>query len=147
MIPFRASPSLMAEEARKAGTLNQIRIQLWTLLAFWAVLAWIRPLWFFGLFMPSWYLAQVLTSAINYCQHRGTEPGTQDRLRDAVSCYHPLVNFFGFNLGFHQEHHYSPQVHWTEWSTITAELPPKEDRPTFPRAYFSAGREAVDSSA
>jgi fatty acid desaturase len=60
----------------------------------------------------------------NYCEHHHTNP--YDRKRDSVSCYSRIYNLLWFNNGFHQEHHFSPQVHWTEIPKVKAELP--EDR-------------------
>lgn len=74
--------------------------------------------------LPSYFLGQVFAVWENYCEHHRAP--LNDRKRDSVSCYNSLYNLVWFNNGYHQEHHFSPQVHWTEISKVKAQLP--EDR-------------------
>lgn len=73
---------------------------------------------------PSVIFGQIFAVWENYCEHHRAP--LNDRKRDSVSCYNPFYNLLWFNNGYHQEHHYSPQVHWTEVPKIRSQLP--EDR-------------------
>lgn len=86
-----------------------------------AILNWKLMLFYL---LPSYMGGQFFALWENHCEHHGSNP--KDRKRDSVSCYNPLYNFLWFNNGYHQEHHYSPQVHWTEIQKVKDELP--EDR-------------------
>lgn len=77
-----------------------------------------------GYLVPSILLGQIFAVWENYCEHHRAP--LNDRKRDSVSCYNSFYNFIWFNNGYHQEHHYSPQVHWTEIYKVRSELP--EDR-------------------
>lgn len=77
-----------------------------------------------GYLIPSIFLGQVFAVWENYCEHHRAP--LNDRKRDSVSCYNPFYNFIWFNNGYHQEHHFSPQVHWTEIRKVKDALP--EDR-------------------
>lgn len=86
------------------------------------VLCWVDWRFFVFYFLPVTYLIGALRQAENYFQHWGaTEPG--DKRRDSVSCYGTLYNLLTFNLGYHQEHHLRPAVHWLKLPAMTAELP------------------------
>ncbi len=66
-------------------------------------------------------LGQIFALWENYCEHHLAD--FNDRKRDSVSCYNSLYNFLWFNNGFHQEHHFSPQVHWTQMASVREKLP------------------------
>jgi fatty acid desaturase len=71
--------------------------------------------------LPLYFLGQVFALWENYCEHH--HANHSDRRRDSVSCYNRFYNFIWFNNGYHQEHHYAPQVHWTKIKEIRSELP------------------------
>lgn len=71
--------------------------------------------------VPSIFLGQVFAVWENYCEHHRAP--LNDRKRDSVSCYNEFYNFIWFNNGYHQEHHFSPQVHWTEIRKVKSQLP------------------------
>lgn len=79
------------------------------------VLLYLVPSYFGGHFFALWE---------NYCEHHHADP--YDRKRDSVSCYNPVYNLLWFNNGYHQEHHFSPMVHWSQIPKVRAQLP--EDR-------------------
>ena len=81
----------------------------------------LRPGLFLSYLLPSLLLGQVFALWENYCEHRGAD--YRDRQRDSVSCYNGFYNWIWFNNGYHQEHHFRPQVHWTEIRPVRAELP------------------------
>jgi fatty acid desaturase len=51
-----------------------------------------------------------------------------------VSCYGTLYNLLTFNLGYHQEHHLRPGVHWRKLPRTTSELP--ADRRSVPLSHY-----------
>ena len=55
---------------------------------------------------------------------KNASPGSND----SVSCYSRLYNFVWFNNGYHQEHHFRPQVHWTELPTLHPQMLPESER-------------------
>jgi fatty acid desaturase len=71
--------------------------------------------------IPSYIAGQTFSLWQNYCEHHRANP--YDRKRDSVSCYNEMYNFLWFNNGYHQEHHYSPQVHWSEIKKVRNQLP------------------------
>ncbi|MBV4458308.1 fatty acid desaturase [Pseudomonas sp. COR58] len=88
---------------------------------------------FFFYFIPVTYLIDSLRQGENYFQHWGaTDPF--DPKRDSVSCYGKLYNWLTFNLGYHQEHHYKPGVHWLKLPELTKDLP--SDRHTVPYSHY-----------
>lgn len=71
--------------------------------------------------LPSYFGGQVFAVWENFCEHHLAD--FRDRKRDSVSCYNSIYNFVWFNNGYHQEHHFSPQVHWTRIRSVRSELP------------------------
>ena len=63
-------------------------------------------------YLPVTYFGQVTAHAENYLEHFRAVPGS--RLTDSVSCYGRFYNWIWFNNGYHQEHHFRPQMHWTK---------------------------------
>lgn len=51
-----------------------------------------------------------------------------DRRTDSVSSYGWFYNLIWFNNGYHQEHHYRPQTHWTRVKALRANMLPDEQR-------------------
>ena len=96
-------------------------IETLTLLAFLTILALFNWKLCLVYLIPSYLGGQVFAVWENYCEHHHADPN--DRQRDSVSCYNSIYNFLWFNNGYHQEHHLSPQVHWTEIPMVKNELP------------------------
>jgi fatty acid desaturase len=86
----------------------------------WLLFTLSKTYFLFG-FLPAWFMGQVFALAENYLEHHEATPG--DQLRDSVSCYSSWYNFVWFNNGYHQEHHFRPQVHWTKISEVKKEMP------------------------
>ena len=61
------------------------------------------------LYLCQWFLAHVE----NYYEHFKASNPT-NRYANSVSFYPRWYNLFMFNEGYHQEHHISPQEHWTK---------------------------------
>src|SRR5262249_3243005 len=98
-------------------------------------------------YLPVWYLGNAAAQAENYLEHYGAAPG--DRKTDSVSSYGRLYNLIWFNNGYHQEHHYRPQVHWTRIPGVRALLPPESERRVVRGAHwfnFGVRREPAPSA-
>lgn len=124
--PFRVDYGYLYGRARKRGDALLVWVEALVLLAGVAALAvanWRGAVFFF---IPAWYLGQALSLAHNYGEHHGAEPG--NRLTDSVSCYGALYNLFWFNEGYHQEHHFRPQVHWTKLPELRPLMLPETER-------------------
>ncbi|MEU4776724.1 fatty acid desaturase [Micromonospora sp. NPDC023633] len=67
-------------------------------------------------YLPATFLALTMVNVQNYYRHYGADPG--DRAADSVSHYSRLYNKLTFNDGYHQEHHLSPNSHWSQLPTV-----------------------------
>lgn len=80
---------------------------------FFGVLLFINWQFFVYAYLPLFYLGWFLAHMENYFEHyKASAPA--DRFGNAVSFYPRWYNILMFNEGFHQEHHISPQEHWTK---------------------------------
>ncbi len=93
-----------------------------TLISFLTIMAVTNWKLFLIYLLPSYLGGQVFAVWENYCEHHHADP--HDRKRDSVSCYNSFYNFIWFNNGYHQEHHFSPQIHWTNIQEVKNDLPP-----------------------
>ncbi|WP_437661575.1 fatty acid desaturase family protein [Sorangium sp. So ce1182] len=109
-------------QLQQGDTLLKTKLDIAAWVAFRATLCAIDWKFFFFYFIPVTYLIDTLRQAENYLQHWGAAD-PMDPKRDSVSCYATLYNLLTFNLGYHQEHHLRPGVHWLKLSRTTAELP------------------------
>lgn len=80
-------------------------------------LSW-RYLVFFAL--PVFYAGSCIGTLGNYYQHAGALG--RDRRSNAVSYYGRLYNALLCNEGYHQEHHWRPQAHWTRRPELRRQL-------------------------
>lgn len=119
---LRTNLPFLYKTARKQSPL--VVIELIALMYFIGSLVLIN--WKLGVLylVGSYLFGQIFALWENYCEHNHAD--YSDRKRDSVSCYDSLYNLLWFNNGYHQEHHFSPQVHWTKIQTIRKALP--EDR-------------------
>jgi fatty acid desaturase len=123
---FRMDFGLLLEEARKKHLTRKVYVELAAVLALVMILGWLNPLGLLCFYLPVWYLGTAAAQAENYLEHHGAQPG--DRRTDSVSCYGTLYNLLRFNHGYHQEHHYRPQMHWTRVPDMRPLLPPESER-------------------
>ncbi len=119
---FRTDMESLAKRSLKHSKI--LYFEIFTLLAFWIFLVAINWKIFLLVLIPSYAGGQIFALWENYCEHYGST--LYDNKRDSVSCYNSIYNFIWFNNGYHQEHHFSPQTHWTNIPEVTKELP--EDR-------------------
>lgn len=82
-------------------------------LFFWGVLLVISWKFFVMMYLPLFYVGWFLAHMENYFEHyKASSPS--ERFGNAVSFYPRWYNVLMFNEGYHQEHHISPQEHWTK---------------------------------
>ena len=125
----------MWNQAKQKGLLGLVIAECIALAAFVSALAAANWRGFLFFYLPVWYLGQVAAMAErDYVEHHGAIPG--DRKTDSVSAYGRLYNFIWFPNGYHQEHHWKPQVHWTEVPMLRAQLPPETSRRVVRAAHW-----------
>ena len=98
----------------------QLIIETLTLAAFWIVMALLNWRFFVMFYLPSYYLGWMLSYAEGYLEHYDAKPGNP--YANSVSSYNWLYNFFWFNNGYHQEHHWDPKVHWTRMAHLHGDI-------------------------
>jgi fatty acid desaturase len=116
---LRTDMGTLYKQASRTSTMPRYEAAL--LLAFFGTLFFLN--WKLALLylVPSYLGGHIFALWENHCEHHRADP--HDRKRDSVSCYNHLYNLIWFNNGYHQEHHYSPQVHWTKVPMVQSELP------------------------
>lgn len=107
------------------GRIMQTAVESIVLGIFWLAMVWVNWRYFVYFYLPSYYLGWVLSYAEGYLEHYGAQPGNP--YANSVSSYNRLYNFFWFNNGYHQEHHWDPKMHWTRMKELHAELRPQLD--------------------
>jgi fatty acid desaturase len=105
------------------GEVAQAVVETVVLAAFWGTMAWLDWRYFVLFYLPSYYLGWVLSYAEGYLEHYRCEPGNY--FANSVSSYNLLYNFFWFNNGYHQEHHWDPKVHWTRMKELHRQIKPQ----------------------
>jgi fatty acid desaturase len=123
---FRSDFSYLLREVKRLKRWGRLALESAALLAMLAVIALLNPLGLIAFYFPLLLLGNIATHAQNYLEHHGATPG--DRTTDSVSCYGRLYNLVWFNNGYHQEHHFRPQVHWSRLPQLTPLLPPATER-------------------
>jgi fatty acid desaturase len=131
---FRSSFRYMWDQARAKGLVRLVSAESFALAAFVGVLAALDWRGFLFFYVPVWYLGQMAAMAENYLEHHGAIPG--NRRTDSVSAYGRLYNLIWFNNGYHQEHHWRPQVHWTRVRELRDQLPPDTARRVVRTAHW-----------
>ncbi|MBV8314670.1 MAG: fatty acid desaturase [Planctomycetaceae bacterium] len=131
---FRSDFGYLLRETRRKGLRHLVIWEGGALLALLATLGILNPLGLIVFYLPVWYLGNAAAQAENYLEHYGANPG--NRKTDSVSSYGRLYNLIWFNNGYHQEHHYRPQVHWTRIPEVKDLLPPESERRVVPGAHW-----------
>jgi fatty acid desaturase len=145
---FRLDYGVLLAEARKKQVIRRVYGELAAVLALLAAIGWFNLPGLLLFYLPVWYLGNAAAQAENYLEHHGARPG--DRKTDSVSCYGWLYNLLRFNHGYHQEHHYRPQMHWLRVPELRDLLPPESERRVVRGAHwfnFSPGREIPHPAA
>jgi fatty acid desaturase len=131
---FRSDFGFLLREARKRRWLRRVIGESLAVLAMIVAFAVLNPLGLALFYLPVWYLGNAAAHAENYLEHYGAVPG--NRKTDSVSSYGKLYNLIWFNNGYHQEHHYRPQVHWTHVPEVKHLLPPESARRVVSGAHW-----------
>jgi fatty acid desaturase len=130
-------------EAYQKRTLLMAMVEMTVLGAMLAAFAWFNLPGLLFFYLPAWLLGNIAAMAENYFEHHGAIPG--NRKTDSVSSYGKLYNLIWFNNGYHQEHHYRPQVHWTRLADVTELLPPETERRVVKGAHwFNLGPKSTE---
>lgn len=124
--PLRSEFAALYEEAKKQGSAGQVWLETAALILFMAALCFSNYQFFIVFYLPVWYLGQASARAENYLEHYRARPG--NRMTDSVSCYNRLYNLIWFNNGYHQEHHFRMQVHWSKIQEVRALMLPENNR-------------------
>jgi fatty acid desaturase len=122
---WRSDVSAVYGIAQRKGLSAQVWMEAMALAAFILGLGLQKPR-FLLFYVPVYFLVQMAAYAANYTEHFNATPG--NRLTDSVSCYGAFYNFIWLNNGYHQEHHYRPQVHWTKVRELRAAMLPETER-------------------
>lgn len=122
---FRVEVGPVLRTAAKHGRaeLAQTAVEALALGCFWAWMAAVNWRYFAFFYLPSYYLGWVLSYAEGYLEHYRAQPGNP--FANSVSSYNGLYNFFWFNNGYHQEHHWDPKVHWTRMRELHRQIGPQ----------------------
>jgi fatty acid desaturase len=88
-------------------------LEIISVITLWVILFLISWKFFLLAYVPLFYCGWFLAHLENYFEHyKARSPA--DRFGNAVSYYRGWYNLFMFNEGLHQEHHISPQEHWSK---------------------------------
>ena len=110
--PFTVAREIAARRPKEGA--RALR-EFWVMAAVYAGLLILR--WDFVVVLaPFYYLGQSLSFLIAYYEHLGGEP--QAPIAAGVSSYEPIYNLLFLNNGYHAEHHYRPQQHWTQMKAL-----------------------------
>jgi fatty acid desaturase len=123
---FRSDLRLLFSQAGRRALLGDVLVEFLAVAGMVLAFGVANPLGLVCFYLPVWLLGNVLAQAENYLEHYGAFPG--NRKTDSVSCYGKLYNLVWFNNGYHQEHHYRPQVHWSTIAAVRPLLPPETER-------------------
>jgi fatty acid desaturase len=142
---FRNDIPFLVRVAFKKRYQAQLISEILSLILMLVAFGFLNPLGLILFFLPVWLVGTIGSQAQNYLEHHGGKPG--DRQHNAVSCYGRFYNWIWFNNGFHQEHHFRPQVHWTRVHEVTPLLPPEEERCVVRGAHWlNLGSHATNNS-
>jgi fatty acid desaturase len=131
---FRFDVGVFLRAAKKRHLLGQVIAETAAWLALLVVVGFVNPLGLVCFYVPVWYLGNAAAQGQTYLEHYGAIPG--NRKTDSVSSYGVLYNLIWFNHGYHQEHHYRPQIHWTRIPEVKPLLPPESQRRVVPLAHW-----------
>ncbi|MBY0516294.1 MAG: fatty acid desaturase [Bacteriovoracaceae bacterium] len=118
-IPYSAL-SLLRDGTQKAwaqaiakGEGVDLALQVGMTVIGWGLWFWIDWKWTLYAWLPLFWWGWFLAHMENYFEHFNAK-NPDSRFGNSVSYYGPIYNLIMMNEGYHQEHHISPQTHWTE---------------------------------
>ena len=122
---FRDDPKLIYREIAKRSR-DEARwgvFEIVCLVAFY--LAGFALNWkFMCYFLPFYYFGHCLSYLNGYYRHYGGNP--DDPIAWGVSSYNWFYNLTWFNNGYHAEHHFRPNHHWTKMKELHLEIAEKQ---------------------
>ena len=99
--------------AVEKGEAHILYSELAMAVGFWTFLFFVSWKFFVFAYIPLYLCQWFLAHVENYYEHfKATNPAS--RYANSVSFYPRWYNSLMFNEGYHQEHHISPQEHWTK---------------------------------
>jgi fatty acid desaturase len=110
---FRDGTQKAWKIAVEKGESNILYSELAMALAFWSFFCLVSWKFFVFAYIPFYLCQWFLAHVENYYEHFKASNPTS-RYANSVSFYPRWYNLFMFNEGYHQEHHISPQEHWTK---------------------------------
>jgi fatty acid desaturase len=133
---LRSELGALYADASTLGTRRQVWVECAVLFCFalWAISTnWLA---FLLVVVPSTLSGYAFALLENYCEHCYAVSG--NRLTDSVSCYAKFYNWIWFNNGYHQEHHFRPQTHWTAVPALRDQMLPEAERRVVPGLHLTA---------
>jgi fatty acid desaturase len=110
---FRDGTQKAWAQTLQKGEARLLYIELLFTLGFWCLLLFVNWRFFVLAYLPLFYAGWFLAHMENYYEHfQARSPAS--RFGNAVSFYPRWYNLLMFNEGYHQEHHISPQEHWSK---------------------------------
>jgi len=114
--PFQIARQIGAKRPAEA---RRALAEFWVMAAAYGAMALIH--WDFVVTLaPFYYLGQSLSFLIAYYEHLGAEP--DDPRATGVSAYGRLYNWAFLNNGYHAEHHFRPNQHWSRMAALRPEV-------------------------
>lgn len=132
--PLRVDYGYLYRRAKRNGDAFAMWLETAAIASYMLLLGLLNLRGFLFFYLPCLYFGQALALAHNYAEHHFAQPG--NRLTDSVSCYGRLYNLLWFNEGYHQEHHFRPQVHWTKTPQLRAQMLPETERRVVPFMHW-----------
>lgn len=77
-------------------------------------------------YLPYLYVDGFIAVIEDFADHYGVDG--VDLRANSASCYARWFNLLGFNVGYHQEHHLRPGLHWTKLPAFRREMLPESRR-------------------
>ncbi len=126
--PFITTFECLLVLLRSPGTRQQWSFLLpsLTILAALSFLAWFNWQGVLIFYLLPWMVACFALGYNNYDHHVGCE--VEDPHEAANNSLVKWQTLFGFNIGYHIEHHLKPGLHWSKLSQLHAEIAEKSDQ-------------------
>jgi fatty acid desaturase len=109
-----------AVSVRRRGCLGWALLDELSSLSYKSFLVFLSLPAFLLLHFPLFVIGSINMELSEYGQHASSTPGSN--LTNTASCYNPLFNFLLFNVGYHCEHHYKSNCHWTDLPSVRPKM-------------------------
>jgi fatty acid desaturase len=115
---FRNDPKAIHAELRKRNAREAAwgRFELSASIVLIVVMLIVQWKFTLFVFLPGYYAGHALSNLNGYYEHYGADPDVS--LAWGVSSYNRPYNWVWFNNGYHAEHHYRPNTHWTQMAQL-----------------------------